>query len=151
MRIYMIIYTVPCGSLSGSLSCTCSQLSFDKVYRDKMVFDLWGTCVLCVEESVRKTSRRAIRENWAYNSLSPWRAAGCAVQICREQICHERSLGIYPLGDRGGDERGCGWETGENGTEREEQWKGCADKGVMRMCCACAKIQRAASDNLLAH
>lgn len=56
----MIIYTVPCGSSSGSLPRACSQLFFDKIYRDKMAFDLWGMCVLCAEESVRKTSRRAI-------------------------------------------------------------------------------------------
>lgn len=85
-------------------SRTCSQLFFDKVYRDKMASDLRGACVLCTEESVREALRRAIGANWAYNSLSPWREAGCAAQICREQICHERSLGIFPHWEtRGGE------------------------------------------------
>lgn len=42
----------------------CSQLVFDKVYRDKMGFDLREMCVLCTEESASKTLGRASGGNW---------------------------------------------------------------------------------------
>lgn len=109
-HIHAIICTVLCGSFSSFLPRTSSQLFFDKIYGDNMLFDLWGTCVLCFE--CEKGIEACYRgELGIKQSVTLKRGRICSLDLQGTDLSGH--LSPERQTDRGG-------ETGENTTGRKE-------------------------------
>lgn len=94
-HIYTIC-TVPCGSSSCSLPRTSSQLFFDKVYGDKIMFDLWKMCALCWRECEKGIEACYRGELGIQQSVTLKRGRMCSSNLQGTDLSWEKSGHLSP-------------------------------------------------------